>query len=370
MPTFRDLGIPASAAIVTLKAFDVAADPNRTSLPASAFLQPVLPGHENLSCPIYAFLVEHGTGATAQRIMFDLGVRKDLENLAPRLAAVFKSGIAAMPVDKDIVEQLTAGDISLETIETVIWSHSHFDHIGDMSKFPPTTTLVFGQGTERLERDPYTVNPKSTLLESDMAGRRLMEVDFDKSDFIIGGMKAHDFFGDGSFYLLDAPGHAPGHMCALARVTPTDFVLLGADTCHHPGQFRPTEKLHRNLPCPGELLAAARHSISTEQFSPENSSSGFDLAARTTPLLDIADVKHSVHDDPPLSRVTISKISDFDANPDVFVLLAHDMSLVSVIDLFPAQLNEWKEKGWKQKGTWAFVDEKNPAFRFKAKTAA
>ncbi|KAJ7275056.1 hypothetical protein C8J57DRAFT_1714764 [Mycena rebaudengoi] len=365
MPTFRDLGIPASEATVTLKAFDVAADPSTTAVPASSFFRPVLPGYENLSCPIYAFLVEH-TGVTTQRIMFDLGVRKDLENLAPSVAAFFTSGKAAIPVDKDIVEQLTAGNISLDTIEAVIWSHIHFDHTGDMSKFLPTTTLVFGQGTVR---DPYTVNPKSTLLESDIAGRRLVELNFDKSDLTIGGMKAHDYFGDGSFYLLDAPGHAMGHICALARVTPTDFVLLGGDTCHHPGQFRPTDKLHQHLPCPGELLAAARHSISTEHFSPENPSSGFDLAARTTPLLDVSDTANSAYADPPLSRVTISKLSDFDANPDVFVVLAHDMSLVSVIDLFPAQLNEWKEKGWKQKGTWAFVDEKDASFRFKAKTA-
>jgi hypothetical protein len=142
MPTFRDLGIPASAAIVTLKAFDVAADPNRTSLPASAFLQPVLPGHENLSCPIYTFLVEHGTGATAQRIIFDLGVRKDLENLASRLAAVFKSGIAAMPVDKDIVEQLTAGDISLETIETVIWRYDSLYIMEDGELIPSSVTAT------------------------------------------------------------------------------------------------------------------------------------------------------------------------------------------------------------------------------------
>ncbi|KAJ7275059.1 hypothetical protein C8J57DRAFT_1313530 [Mycena rebaudengoi] len=71
-----------------------------------------------------------------------------------------------------------------------------------MSKFPPSTVLVFGQGTVR---GTCAVNPKSTLLKSDLAGRQLVELNFDKPDLIICGMRAHDYFGDGSFYLLDAP---------------------------------------------------------------------------------------------------------------------------------------------------------------------
>ncbi|KAJ7249431.1 beta-lactamase-like protein [Mycena rebaudengoi] len=359
--SFHDLGIPPSTATVTVKAFDIAADPSKTSAPASALFRPILPGHERVSFPFYAFLVEHA-GVTTQRVMFDLGPRKDGENAAPPIAASFKSGEFTLPIDKDIVEQLVEGGIELKSIEAVIWSHTHYDHTGDMSKFPPSTDLVFGQGTVR---DSYAVNPKSTLLESDLAGRRLVELNFNKSDLTIGGMKAHDFFGDGSFYLLDVPGHAAGHICALARVTPTDFVFLGGDSCHHPGQFRPTEKLHRYFPCPGELLAATRHSISAEHFSADNSST-FDLAARTTPFLDVAE--NGYYEDPPVARVSIGKLSDFDANLDIFVVLAHDMSLVPVIDLFPASLNRWKEKGWKKQATWAFVDEKNAAFRFNVKT--
>jgi hypothetical protein len=118
--SFHDLGIPASTATVTVKAFDVAADPSKTSVPASAFFRPILPGYERLRCPFYAFLVEH-TGVTTQRVMFDLGPRKDGENAAPRLAAGFKSGDLVMPVDKDIVEQLVEGGIQLESIDAVIW---------------------------------------------------------------------------------------------------------------------------------------------------------------------------------------------------------------------------------------------------------
>jgi hypothetical protein len=57
----------------------------------------------------------------------------------------------------------------------------------------------------------------------------------------------------------------------------------------------------------------------------------------------------------------------------VFVVLAHDESVAPVIRpgaaAYPVVLDEWQAKGWKEEATWAFLDEKNPAFRFgKAKT--
>jgi hypothetical protein len=43
------------------------------------------------------------------------------------------------------------------------------------------------------------------LPESDFEDRKVVELSsFDHG--LVGGMPAHDYFGDGSFYLLDAPG--------------------------------------------------------------------------------------------------------------------------------------------------------------------
>ncbi|KAJ6631145.1 hypothetical protein B0H10DRAFT_1981080 [Mycena sp. CBHHK59/15] len=360
--SFQDLGIPASSSTVTVKTFDVAEDFSKIKVPAASFFKPVLPGHENYASPLYAFLIEHV--ATKQRVMFDLGIRKDVENAAPALYEVFKSGAVSMPVKQDIVEQLTEGGIDVGSISAVIWSHTHFDHTGDMSKFPSTTDLVVGLDAVM---ETYILNPMSTLLESDVAGHKLVQLNFEKSDLEIGGFRAHDFFADGSLYLLDVPGHLLGHMCALARVAPNSFVFLGADSCHHAGQFRPTDKLHQHFPCPGELLAATRRTISAKYFPSSGSASNedeFDLATRATPLLEVSD--EGYYEDKGSARASIRKLGDFDANADVFVVLGHDASLVPIIGLFPASLNGWKENGWKKTATWAFVDEGNPAFRFSA----
>jgi hypothetical protein len=60
-----------------------------------------------------------------------------------------------------------------------------------------------------------------------------MEVDFTSSDITIGRFKAFDYFGDGSFYILDSPGHAVGHINALARTSASpkpSFIHLGGDS--------------------------------------------------------------------------------------------------------------------------------------------
>ncbi len=52
----------------------------------------------------------------------------------------------------------------------------------------------------------WPLNPNAEFKEEDIRGHEVIEIS--KSDFNIdvGGMKGHDYFRDGSFYLLDAPG--------------------------------------------------------------------------------------------------------------------------------------------------------------------
>jgi len=44
--------------------------------------------------------------------------------------------------------------------------------------------------------------------------------------------RAMDFFGDGSFWVIQAPGHMAGNLCACARLADGSWVLLGSDCCH------------------------------------------------------------------------------------------------------------------------------------------
>lgn len=41
-----------------------------------------------------------------------------------------------------------------------------------------------------------------------------------------------DLFHDGSVYVVDAPGHLPGHINLLAKTGPLSSVYLAGDACH------------------------------------------------------------------------------------------------------------------------------------------
>jgi hypothetical protein len=53
--------------------------------------------------------------------MFDLGPHKDIENPAPPIAHAAKAGVGAMPVDRDLVEQLVDDEVDLGSISAIVW---------------------------------------------------------------------------------------------------------------------------------------------------------------------------------------------------------------------------------------------------------
>jgi len=345
-----DFFLPASDKTVSVKAIDG----GRIALaPADLVWSPVVPGRETFDAISYAFLVE--SQSQNKSIMFDLGIRKDIENATPANTKWFKlpNGPKVI-VERDVASQLRDGGVDLESINAIIWSHSHIDHIGDTSKFPSSTELVLGPGSIGSLFPLYPENPESGVQKSDFAGRKVTEIQMEDFDLDIGGFKAHDYFGDGSFYVLNVPGHAVGHVAALARVTPLTFIFLGADTCHHAGMLRPNLGIHKHYPCPGHLIF---NSVS-HHFYQEGETTA--MSSRSRPLLTIAVPKAD-------TQCSIDIAANFDAHPDVWVVLAHDTSLQGTIELFPATLNQWKEKRWKERVIWAFLEENGPAFRFKPK---
>ncbi len=62
-----------------------------------------------------------------------------------------------------------------------------------------------------------------------------------------------DLFGDGSIYIVDAPGHLPGHINLLVRVNQDQWVYLAGDSCHDRRIMRREKEI-------GEWLDAEGHS--------------------------------------------------------------------------------------------------------------
>lgn len=359
---------PPSQNTVTVRMLDTTAV---MKLSAEAFLDPVMPGHEYMSVVDVAFLIENPR--QNKKAMFDLGVRKDYWNMPPAVAKRVETVIPGIRVDKDVTEILVEKGVRLDEIDNVIWSHSHWDHTGSTYAFPKTTTLNYGKGTGPMPG--YPTNENSALNNEDFEGRKCNEIDYEMQ---IGPFPAHDFYGDGSLYLLDTPGHWPGHLCALARTTPDTFVFLGGDICHFAGDFRPSAgwpfpanipegafgsksaKAKREarypMPCPCAFFADHH----PQRQNPKTSQA--DLKQDETPFYNLSTHQHSSYKDPPLAKDTLRKMRDyFDADPNVLVCLAHDPALLDHLPAFnehpEKDINAWRAEGIKEKVHWGFLKE-------------
>lgn len=140
-------------------------------------------------------------------------------------------------VEKDVATILKDNGVDVDggAVENIILSHHHWDHVGSVATFPQSTEIVVGPGFKDAHLPGYPKRQDASLMASDFDDRNVREIDFEKEGgFKIGRFNAHDFFGDGSFYLLDTPGHTIGHICGLARTSsnPDTFVFFGGDASH------------------------------------------------------------------------------------------------------------------------------------------
>ncbi|KAE8364617.1 beta-lactamase-like protein [Aspergillus caelatus] len=321
------------------------------------FMTPQVPGLDTFaSNPAFSFLLEHTSG---RKLIFDLGIRKDYQNYAPKIANYIPTTGYNIEVTHNVADILQEHGIPLKEIEAVIWSHWHWDHIGDPSTFPPTTNLIVGPGFKEALLPGAPTNPDSPILESDYTGRTLREITFEPDTpqtLQIGQFPAFDYFGDGSFYLLDSPGHAIGHLCGLARTTrnPDTFVLLGGDIAHYTGIFRPSK--HR--PIPDSIAANA------DAWAAFKLDVGFCLGSAWEELqASRGRQKEDSLFDPtfghnvPLAIETVKKLQEIDCDEDVFVVIAHDFAVRDGVAHFPEALNEWKARGWGRQLRWAFLKQ-------------
>lgn len=136
---------------------------------------------------------------------------------------------------------------------------------------------------------------------------------------------------------------------------------MGADTAHHGGEFRPSPGVtlpnelqpsplgpdsHLNVRasvCPGSLFLDRVHPYHSD----------------TQPFYHLApqpDGKGPTHDIPEAER-SVEKMQQFDSDDRVMVIIAHDTSLLDVMDFYPHTANNWKEEGWREKGRWKFLED-------------
>ncbi|KAF1937130.1 Metallo-hydrolase/oxidoreductase [Clathrospora elynae] len=224
------------------------------SLPEYQFVHPVSQ-EARRTVPSLAFYIQHLHPDTSKqtRIVFDLGLRKDVKRYAQPIQRHIKTR-QPMTTNPDVIQSLASGGLQPEDIDYVIYSHVHWDHIGEPRDFP-TSTFVVGHGAHSLlNGTSSSLRGGHSFFESDLLPEgRAIEL----SDPLVqtlekhnsstaagdinfeGSWRAHgalpqtlDLFNDGSLLVVNAPGHLPGHINLLARTSDNRQIYMAGDACH------------------------------------------------------------------------------------------------------------------------------------------
>jgi glyoxylase-like metal-dependent hydrolase (beta-lactamase superfamily II) len=93
--------------------------------------------------------------------------------------------------------------IPLSSINAILLGHCHFDHSGNIAAFPPSVDLVVGPDSDPLDILAEKLDVPLKALQD----RSVRYLDRATDKWVdVGAFKGLDYFGDGSLYLLDAPG--------------------------------------------------------------------------------------------------------------------------------------------------------------------
>jgi glyoxylase-like metal-dependent hydrolase (beta-lactamase superfamily II) len=175
-----------------------------------------------LKMSIHALVVETPT----RRIVVDTGLGNDKEG---RKVPTWNNR------KTPFLETMTAAGFPPDSIDTVLCTHLHVDHVGwntrlEGNRWVPTfakARYVFGRIEYEYWRD-HSVEPDKAAVFHDSVKPI---IDAGKADLVDGDIRLCD-----EITLIPMPGHSPGHMGVHIKSAGEQGLLTG-DVAHHPCQM-------------------------------------------------------------------------------------------------------------------------------------
>lgn len=128
---------------------------------------------------------------------------------------------------------------------------------------------------------------------------------------------------------------------------------MGGDLSHHAGEIRPSPSLR----IPDDLKTHLGETLPSSLHCCFNGAMFRQLHARNNRKPGDAFFDAILAEDPAAAASTIDGAKALDDREDTFIVLAHDMTLQGVVEVFPKTANEWKQKGWKDRTRWSFLSD-------------
>ncbi|KAH6971072.1 beta-lactamase-like protein [Ilyonectria sp. MPI-CAGE-AT-0026] len=260
--TSQDLpSLPASSGHVTVKLLDGGS--------FTANLNVLHQGSASVPyrCHSWAFFIHHEP--SGRHILWDVGLSADRSEYTAYTNKHVLNVLHPVSPVVSLPEQLHALGVLPDTLDTVIFSHHHWDHSRPIKGMFPRAVGYFGPGTfahctpGQFHDDPYDVSGKwdAHFFHPERSTENCVELDGKWQRF--GPFeRAMDLLHDGSLWIIQAPGHMPGNLAAAAKLANGEWVIMASDCCHSSRalldgseDFRTwvnshgeTESLHEDLP--------------------------------------------------------------------------------------------------------------------------
>jgi glyoxylase-like metal-dependent hydrolase (beta-lactamase superfamily II) len=175
-----------------------------------------------LKMSIHALVVE----TPSRRIVVDTGLGNDKER---RRVPTWNNRNAPF------LETMTAAGLAPESIDTVVCTHLHVDHVGWNTKLVggkwmptfPIARYIFSNTEYQYWRDHSTEPDKAAVFNDSVKPI----VDADRAELI-----PNDYVLCEEVSIIPVPGHSPGHISVLIRSDGKQGLLIG-DVAHHPCQI-------------------------------------------------------------------------------------------------------------------------------------
>ncbi|KAJ4260735.1 hypothetical protein NW757_001117 [Fusarium falciforme] len=247
-----------------------ALDTGHITLPERLFMTDADPGLR-VTVPSLSFLIQHQPSLTDQkttRIVFDLGVKRDLTGYREMQLAHVAQRQPSI-TNPDCADSLRKGNTDSKDIDFVILSHVHWDHVGTPCDFNNATFIVESGTLDLLKNGAGPLYPAELFNQDELPRLRTVELppvrrhhsnEYNDTPFApkhtdtpaqsVANLpqsagqwawqplsvfpNALDFFGDGSLFAIDSPGHLYGHVNLLARLSEDKYLYLDGDCCHDP----------------------------------------------------------------------------------------------------------------------------------------
>ena len=159
------------------------------------------------------YVIDHPKGT----LMWDAGLP---ENLVGQEPFTDPSGAFTVSRKDSLAAQLMAIDMTVDSIDYIALSHSHFDHTGHANVLKNATWLVQENEYNFVTNDSAKVKDPNTYNSI----KELTNVQTLNGD--------HDVFGDGSVVIKSMPGHTIGHQVLFVDLGDEQPYLLTGDLYH------------------------------------------------------------------------------------------------------------------------------------------